>query len=86
MSKRKSHSLEFKRSVLSWIYKDENNPETSYAAAKKFKADGHIVNKQTIHGWMAKKDLVMETKKKRGKGWTVVVISEFCFFWINWRP
>lgn len=43
--------LEFKQEVLCWIFEDEFNPKSSYAAAKQFKAEGHSVNKQSIHGW-----------------------------------
>lgn len=59
MSKRKTHTLEFKREVLSWVFEDESNPKSSYAAAKKFKAEGHLVNKQSIHGWIKCKDSIL---------------------------
>ena len=59
MSKRKTHTLEFKRDVLRWIFEDESTPKSSYAAAKKFKAEGHLVNKQSIHGWIAKREEIM---------------------------
>jgi hypothetical protein len=32
MPKHKSYTLEFKRSVLDWIYEDEEQPRTFYAA------------------------------------------------------
>ena len=56
MAKRKSFTVEFKRSVLEWIYEDEDNPKTSYAAEQHFCAQGHSVTKQTIHGWLLKHD------------------------------
>ncbi len=34
MPKRKSFTLDFKRSVLEWIYEDEDAPKSSYAAAE----------------------------------------------------
>ena len=56
--------------VLSYIFEDENNPKTSYAAEKKFKELGHIVNKQSIHGWIANREKIMQSdnKKKRLEG------------------
>jgi hypothetical protein len=59
MSKRKTHTLEFKRDVLRWIFENESTPKSSYAAATKFKAEGHLVNKQSIHGWIAKRKEIM---------------------------
>jgi hypothetical protein len=56
MAKRKSFTVEFKRSILEWIYEDEDNPKTSYAAEQHFCAQGHSVTKQTIHGWLLKHD------------------------------
>ena len=41
------------------MFEDESNPKSSYAAAKKFKAEGHLVNKQSIHGWIKCKDDIM---------------------------
>jgi len=63
-SKRKNHSLDFKREVLNWIYEDEEHPKTSYAAEKKFKADGYDVNKQSIHGWMKVRTAIMNESRK----------------------
>ena len=60
MSKRKTHTIEFQRQVLSYIFEDPEKPRSSYAAEKKFKAEGHMVNKQSIHGWIAQKDQIME--------------------------
>ena len=70
MSKRKTHTIEFKQTVLSYIYENESSPRTSYAAEKKFKAEGHKVNKQSIHGWMANREKIMESlgKGKRLEG------------------
>ena len=45
--------------VLSYIFEDENHPKTSYAAEKKFKENGHMVNKQTIHGWMKQREEIL---------------------------
>jgi hypothetical protein len=60
MSKRKkTHTLEFKRDVLRWIFENESAPKSSYAAAKKFKAEGYLVNKQSIHGWIDKREEIM---------------------------
>lgn len=52
MSKRKNLNLNFKRDVLHWIYEDEANHKTLYAAEKHFNAVGHLVNKQSIQVWM----------------------------------
>jgi hypothetical protein len=59
MSKRKTHTLEFQRDVLRWIFENESTPKSSYVAAKKFKAEGHLFNKQSIHGWIAKSKEIM---------------------------
>ncbi len=48
MLKRKSYTLEFKRSVLDWIYEDEEQPRTSYATEQHYRALGHDITKQTI--------------------------------------
>ena len=64
VSKRKTHTIKFKHLVLQYIYEDENNPKTSYAAEKKFKSDGHMVNKQSIHGWIAKRNEIMGSDSK----------------------
>ena len=66
MTKRKSHSMEFKRVVLSYVFENENRPKTAYAAEKNFKARGHIVQRQTIHGWMAQREEIMGSLN-RGK-------------------
>jgi hypothetical protein len=54
MAKCKSFTVEFKCSVLEWIYEDEDNLKTSYAVEQHFCAKGHSVTKQTIHGWLMK--------------------------------
>lgn len=64
MSKRKTHDLDFKREVLTWIFQDETMPKTSYAAAKRFKAEGHMVSKQCIHGWIEKRNEIMDLSNK----------------------
>ena len=51
--------MEFKQLVLSYVYENEDHPKTSYAAEKKFRASGHIVKKQTIHGWMAHREDIL---------------------------
>ncbi len=56
MSKRKSHSLEFKKEVLNWIYEVESDPRSAYGAEKRFKSQ---VNRQAIAGWMKKKDRIL---------------------------
>ena len=71
MSKRKTHTIRFKQRVLGYIFEDESHPKSSYAAEKKFRAEGHIVNKQSIHGWIALRDEIMEsatTGKRLGGG------------------
>jgi hypothetical protein len=40
-------------------FENESTPKSSYAASKKFKAEGHLVNKQSIHGWIAKREEIM---------------------------
>ena len=60
MSKRKTHTIEFKRHVFLYIFEDPENSRSSYAAGKKFKAEGHMVNKQNIHGWIARKAQIMD--------------------------
>ncbi len=67
MPKHKSFTLEFKRSVLEWIYKDEDNPKTSYAAEQHFHAQGHSVTKQTIHGWLLKRDEIFLNSHKKAR-------------------
>ena len=65
MAKRKSFTVEFKRSILEWIYEDEDNPKTSYAAEQHFCAQGHSVTKQTIHGWLLKHDEICLNSDRR---------------------
>lgn len=65
-AKRVAYDMYFKREVLNWIYAEEDNPKTSYAAAQKFK-----VKKQTIAGWMTHKEEILNDdhiKKKRRLG------------------
>ncbi len=47
-------------SVLEWIYEDEDNAETLYAAEKHFCAVGHSITEQTIHGWLLKHDEIYQ--------------------------
>ncbi len=71
MAKHKSFSVEFKRSALEWIYEDEDNLKTSYAAEQHFCAQGQIITKQTIHGWLLKCDeicLNLDKKASRLSG------------------
>ena len=65
MSKRRSHTLEFKREVLSWVFEYESDPKTAYAAPKKLKKEGYQVNRQSIQGWINTKDFVMDMNNKK---------------------
>ena len=67
MPKRKCFALDFKRFVLEWIYEDEDNPKTSYAAEQYFCAKGHSVTKQTIHGWLLKRDEIFLNSHKKAR-------------------
>jgi len=59
MAKRKSIKIEFKRSVLEWIYEDEDNPKTLYAAERHFRAQGHNITKQAIHEIWSRNGLIL---------------------------
>jgi len=48
------------RQVLSYIFEDPDKPRSASAAEKKFKVEGHMVYKQSIHGWIAKKEQILE--------------------------
>lgn len=52
MAEKNSHTIQFKREVLDWIFEDERKPRSPSAAEKKFKAAGHDVSKKTIHEWI----------------------------------
>jgi hypothetical protein len=65
MVKCKSFILDFKCSVLDWIYEDEDNPKTSYAAEKHFPFQGHSITKQAIHGWLLKYDEICINSDKK---------------------
>jgi hypothetical protein len=52
-------------SVVEWIYEDEDNPKTSYAAEQHFCAQGHSITKQTNHGWLLKHDEVCLNSDKK---------------------
>jgi hypothetical protein len=67
MAKRKSIKIEFKRSVLEWIYEDEDNPKTSYAAERHFCAQGHNITKQAIHGWLRKRNEIFLNSDKKSR-------------------
>jgi hypothetical protein len=67
MPKHKSFTLDFKHSVLEWIYEDEDAPKSSYAAAEYFCAQGHHVSKQTIHGWLLKRDEIFLHSLKQAR-------------------
>ncbi len=54
MVKHKSFTLEFKHSVLEWIYEDEDNPKSSYAHEQYFCVQGHSITKRAIHDWLLK--------------------------------
>ena len=82
MSKRKTHSLHFKQLVLSYIFEDESSPKSSYAAEKKFRGEGHFVNKQSIHGWMDHKEQIMESVSK---GKRLGGAGRKQFSGLNWR-
>jgi hypothetical protein len=66
MPKHKSFTLD-KHSVLEWIYEDEDYPKSSYAAAEYFCAQGHSVTKQTIHGWLLKRDEIFLNSLKKAR-------------------
>ena len=82
MSKSKTHTIEFKRQVLSYIFEDPEKPRSSDTLQRRsLEATGHMVNKQSIHGWIAQKDQIMEgsitRKRLEGGGPKTILATEF---------